>query len=131
MNYEWLGRYLLEKTGVTTDYHPEWEATCYFVGGKMFAMQGGDKDGRPIFTLKLEPSLSDLLRRQYPGVIVPGYYMNKVHWSSLYLESRIPEETVRGMADRAYEAGLCALSKKKRSEIEKEPQEGERDADRF
>lgn len=65
MNYEWLGRYLLEKTGVTTDYHPEWEATRYSVGGKMFAMQGGDKNGRSIFTLKLESSLSDLLSYEW------------------------------------------------------------------
>ena len=118
MSYGWLGGYLLQKAGVTTDYQPEWQSTRYFVGGKMFAMQGGDRNKRPIFTMKLEPSLGDFLRRQYPGAVVPGYYMNKVHWNSLYLESRVPEETVREMADKAYEAGLCALSKKKRSEIE-------------
>ena len=118
MNYEWLGDYFLQKAGVVKDYQREWEATRYFVGGKMFAMQGGDKDGKPIFTIKLEPSLGDFLRKQYPGAVVPGYYMNKVHWNSLYLEGAIPEETVREMADWAYEAGLRALPKKKRSEIE-------------
>ena len=63
MSYGWLGGYLLQKAGVTTDYQPEWQATRYFVGGKMFAMQGGDRNKRPIFTMKLEPSLGDFLRR--------------------------------------------------------------------
>ncbi|WP_066686241.1 MmcQ/YjbR family DNA-binding protein [Christensenella intestinihominis] len=117
MNYEWLREYCLRKPGVTTDYQPEWEATRYFVGGKMFAMQGGDREGRPIFTMKLAPALSDFLRHQHPGDIVPGYYMNKIHWSSLYLEGNVPGETVRKMADKAYEAGLAALPKKKQREI--------------
>ena len=126
MSYDWIGEYCLQKPGVTKDYQPEWKATRYFAGGKMFAMQGGDKDGKPIFTMKLEPALGDFLRHQHPGDIVPGYYMNKIHWNSLYLEGNVPEETVREMIDKAYEAGLAALPKKKRLEIE-----GESYADRF
>ena len=84
-----------------------------FVGGKMFAMQGGDKQGRPIFTMKLEPSLGDFLRGQYQE-IVPGYYMNKTHWNSLYLEGCVPEDVVRDMIEKSYEVTLSSLPKKAR-----------------
>ena len=116
MNYEWIDGYCLGKKGVTKDYQPEWEATRYFVGGKMFAMQGGDKQGKPIFTMKLEPSLGDFLRGQYQE-IVPGYYMNKTHWNSLYLEGCVPEDVVRDMIDKSYEVTLSSLPKKKQTEI--------------
>lgn len=116
MKYEWMDAYCLKKKGVTKDYQPAWEATRYFVGGKMFAMQGGDKTGRPIFTMKLEPSFNDLLRQQYEEV-VPGYYSNKMHWSSLYLDGNVPDEAVREMLDRSYLAGIAALPKKLQREI--------------
>ncbi len=116
MNYEWIDQYCLDKKGVTKDYQQEWQATRYFVGEKMFAMQGGDKQGKPIFTMKLEPSLGDFLRRQFPD-IVPGYYMNKQHWNSLYLNGSVPEDTVRDMIDKSYMTTLASLPKKKQNEI--------------
>lgn len=116
MKYEWIDAYCLGKRGVTKDYQPAWEAVRYFLGGKMFAMQGGDKTGRPIFTMKLEPALNDLLREQYEAV-VPGYYMNKVHWSSLYLDGDVPDEAVRRMLDKSYEAAFLALPKKTQREV--------------
>lgn len=116
MKYEWLNAYCLGKQGVETDFKEEWSATRYMLRGKMFAMQGGDKDGKPILTLKLEPAFNDYLRREY-AEIVPGYYMNKLHWSSLYLEGNVPDEVVRDMVDRSYETLLRSLSKKMQAEI--------------
>lgn len=116
MNYDWIDAYCLEKKGVTKDYQPEWQATRYFVGGKMFAMQGGDKNGRPIFTMKLEPAFNELIRQQFEE-LVPGYYMNKMHWSSLYLDGNVPDETVRDLLERSYETGINALPKKVQKEI--------------
>lgn len=112
MDYSWIGDYCLTHKGAQRDYKVEWEATRYMIGGKMFAMDGGDKAGRPIFTVKLEPLFSDLLRRQYPDVVVPGYYMNKDHWSSMYYAGEVPEETVREMIDQAYGLVLASLPKK-------------------
>jgi len=116
MAYEWLDEYCLKKQGVTKDYQPEWQATRYFIGGKMFAMQGGDKNGKPIFTMKLEPLFGDYLRKQYKD-IVPGYYMNKQHWNSLYLDGDVPDDVVHDMADKAYMAVLQTLTKKAQKEI--------------
>ena len=116
MKYEWLDEYVMGKKGVTKDYQPQWEAARYFIGGKMFAMQGGDKEGKPIFTMKLEPEVNDFMRQQFAEV-VSGYYMNKMHWSSLYLEGDVPDDVVRDMIDRSYETGIKALPKKLQKEI--------------
>lgn len=116
MAYEWIDSYCIQKKGVTKDFKPEWQATRYFVGGKMFAMQGTDKNGKPIFTMKLEPLFGELLRQQYKD-IVPGYYMNKLHWNSLYLDGTVPKEVIQDILDKTYLTGLTALTKKAQKEI--------------
>lgn len=115
-NYEWLDEYCLSKIGAVKDYQADWEATRYLVGGKMFAMCAADKDGKPIITLKLEPAFGDLLRQQYEHV-VPGYYMNKLHWNSLYLEGNVPDDVVQTMVNESHEIILKSLSKKLQLEI--------------
>ena len=116
--FEWIDAYALEKPGVEKSYKAEWNMQLYRVGGKIFLEFGGDKYGKPIYTMKLEPAFSELLRKQYPDMIVPGYYCNKVHWSSLYLDSPVPDETVRAMLDNAYTTVFSALPKKVQAEIQ-------------
>jgi predicted DNA-binding protein (MmcQ/YjbR family) len=82
-------------------------------------MLGEYKDGRPIVTVKLEPAMSELLRAQYPGDIIPGYYSNKRNWSSLFLGSDVSDDVVRVMLDNGYESTLASLSKKAQAEIGK------------
>lgn len=116
MNYEWLDDYCLSKKGVEKDYKLEWEATRYMIKGKMFLMQGGDKEGKPIITVKLEPMHGVLLRNEYNDII-PGYYMNKEHWNSVYIEGNVPDNIVRDMIDESYQLIFGSLSKKIQSEI--------------
>lgn len=116
MKYEWLDAYCLGKPGAKKDYKEEWQATRYMIRGKMFAMQGGDKNGTPIITFKLEPDFGTFLRSQYKDII-PGYYMNKEHWNSLYLDGEVSDEIVREMADRSYRLIFTSLSKKLQQEI--------------
>lgn len=79
-------------------------------------MQGGNKEGKAIITIKLEPSFGALLRSQYKD-ITPGYYMNKEHWNSLYLDGDVPDEVVKEMLDQAHQIVLHSLSKKVQKEI--------------
>jgi len=116
MKYPWLEKYLLDKPGAVKEYHEAFGVDRYLVGGKMFAMWGSDRDGRPIISLKLDPGRGDDLRQRYPD-IVPGYYMNKLHWNSLHLEGRAPDDLVRSMADESYDIIFASLPKKKRAEI--------------
>ncbi|MEI6580467.1 MAG: MmcQ/YjbR family DNA-binding protein [Eubacteriales bacterium] len=110
MKYEWLDEYCLSKKGAEKDFKLEWNATRYMIRGKMFAMQGGDKYSKPIITVKLEPLFGELLRKQYKDII-PGYYMNKEHWNSLYLDGDVPDDVLKDMLDKAYNILLASLSK--------------------
>ena len=116
MKYEWMDEYMRSKKGAEKDYKEEWEATRYMLKGKMFALQANHKDGREIITLKLEPTHGQLLRDEYADII-PGYYMNKEHWNSVYLDGEIPADLLQEMIDESYELILASLSKKARQEI--------------
>lgn len=116
MKYQWIDEYCLSKKGVEKDFKIEWDATRYMIRGKMFALQGGDKEGKPIITVKLAPMIGQLLRSQFKE-IVPGYYMNKEHWNSLYLEGDVPDDVLRDMLDQSYSILLDSFSKKVQKEI--------------
>ena len=114
---DWISGYCQQKQGVTQEYKAAWNANLHLIGGKIFVMLGEYKDGRPLLTVKMEPAFSELLRAQYPGDIIPGYYTDKNHWSSLFLDSSVPDEVARAMLDNGYETTLGTLSKKAQSEI--------------
>lgn len=86
------------------------------LAGKMFAMQGTDKDGNPIITLKIEPSYGAELRKDYKD-IVPGYYMNKLHWNSVRLDGDVPDDILKEMVDESYQILLNSLPKKLQKEF--------------
>jgi predicted DNA-binding protein (MmcQ/YjbR family) len=117
VKYEWIDGYLLSKKGVEKDFKEEWGCFRYRIFDKMFAYVGGDKYGKPIITMKIEPLYGDFLKKQYKD-IVPGYYANKTHWVSLYLEGNVDDETVRQMLDNSYKTLIASLPKKYQRELE-------------
>ena len=116
MNYEWMDEYFLAKKCAQKDFKVEWGVNRYLIGGKMFGMLGGDKYGKPIITLKCEPVFGKMLRETYEHII-PGYYMNKEHWNSLYLEGDVPDDILKQMIDMSYSLVLGSLTKKAQAEI--------------
>jgi predicted DNA-binding protein (MmcQ/YjbR family) len=116
VKYEWLDEYCLSKKGTEKDFKIEWNATRYLIGGKIFAMQGGDKDNKAIITLKCEPVFGQFLREQHQH-IVAGYYMNKDHWNSVYLDGDVPDDILKQMINMSYDLVLNSLSKKTIKEI--------------
>ena len=115
-NYPWLDKYLMSKPGATKDFKEEWLATRYMLFGKMFAMQGDDNTARAVITLKLHPTNGAFLREQYPDII-PGYYMNKNHWNSVYLNGKVPDIVLKSMIDESHAILLASLTKKQQKEI--------------
>lgn len=109
---DWIHDYCMQKHGVENEFKEVWNAHLYKIGGKIFAMHGENKDCRPLLTIKLEPAFSELLRARFTGDIIPGYYTDKVHWSSLFLDSDVPEDVARAMLDNGHETALDALPKK-------------------
>ena len=64
-SYKWLDEYLQKQPGTEKAYQAEWHADKYLLHGKMYAYIGtNDNNGRPIITMKLEPTYSELLSRE-------------------------------------------------------------------
>ena len=116
MKYPWMDEYFMNLRGTHKDYQPDWQATRYFLADKMYAMIGGDKSGKQIVTLKCDPIFAEMLRKQYKDII-PGYYMNKQHWNSLYLEGNVPDSVLKDMIDMAHRLVLEKLPKKIREDL--------------
>ena len=117
MKYPWIEDYLLSKKGVEKDFKAEWNWERYMIRDKMFCALCLDDAGKLTYiTLKLEPARGDALRQLYPDII-PGYYMNKVHWNSVKPDGEVPEDLMRQMLEEAYSLVLAGFSKKKQMEI--------------
>ena len=118
MKYPWTNEYLLAKPGVTKDLQTEWNWIRYQIGGKLFAAVClDDATGKPVYiTLKLDPAEGDFLRQQYADII-PGYYMNKVHWNSIKAEGNVPDELLKEMLEKSYRLVLGGFSKKRQKEL--------------
>lgn len=117
MKYEWIDEFLLNKKAVTRDFKEEWNWIRYMIGGKMFVAICLDDSGKPYYiTLKLNPVESDLLRQQFPDIL-PGYYMNKVHWNSIKADGNVPDDLLKDMLDKSYDLVLKGLSKKVQKEL--------------
>lgn len=121
-HYPWLDQYLLSKPGVTKDLKIEWDWLRYQVGGKLFAAtcQPGEAykgyDCRELVTLKCEPLLAEALREEHADII-PGFYMDKRNWNSVFLDGTVPEDVLRDLCDRSYQLVFSKLTKKLQKEI--------------
>ncbi len=117
MKYPWIDEYLMKKTGVTKDLQAAWNWIRYHVGGKLFAIICLDRTDIPYYiTLKLESVEGEFLRQQYED-IVPGFYMNKLHWNSIKPDGQVPDALMKEMLDKSYGLALGSLSKKKQKEL--------------
>lgn len=116
MNHLWIEDYCLAKRGANKEFKEEWQAIRYMVGNKMFALQGCDNKGNAILTLKLLPAEGAYLRSQYKDIL-PGYYMNKEHWNSIYLDGAVPKDVIQTLLDQSYSILFSSLTKKAQKEI--------------
>lgn len=117
MRYTWIDEYLLSMPSVTKDLQADWNWIRYQIGGKMFAAVCLNQENKPYYiTLKLEPSEGDFLRSQYPDII-PGYYMNKIHWNSVKPDGEVPDELLKDILERSYKLVLKSFSQKKQREL--------------
>ncbi|WP_082235548.1 MmcQ/YjbR family DNA-binding protein [Halobacillus massiliensis] len=118
---EHIHKYCMKLAGTTHDYKEEWSADRYHVGGKMYAMVGGDSERKPIISLKCDPGRAEVLRDTYEGII-PGYYMNKTHWNSVYLDADLPEGLLEELISHSHSLVFNKLTKKLQKQIEEAAQ---------
>lgn len=120
--YNWLDAHLCSKTGCVKDFKAEWGWWRYQVGSRMFAatcQPSGEHpvyQGRELISLKCEPLLALELQKEFPDV-VPGFYMDKQHWISVFLDGEVGDDMLRALCDRSYELVFEKLTKKARTEI--------------
>jgi len=120
--YPWLDSYLRGKAGAAYDYKEEWSWHRYQVGGKMFAAicrpdaKYQPYGGRELISLKADPHMSELLRADHADIL-PGFYMDKAHWNSVYLDGEVPEDLLRRLVDISYRLVFSKLTKKAQKEI--------------
>ena len=118
MRYDWMDEELLAWPGVTRDFKAEWNWTRYMVGGKLFCAVCHDDAGADVYiTMKLEPLRGEFLRAQFPGDVIPGYYMNKLHWNSVRAQGSLPEDILRDMLMESYRLVAASLPKRTRAEL--------------
>ena len=111
-----LQSFCLTLPGTMHDYQLNRQADRYHIGGKMFAMMGGDSQRKPIITLKCDPTHAEKLRETYQGII-PGHYMNKTHWNSIYFDSDLSNDLLENLILHSYNLVFEKLTKKIQNQI--------------
>lgn len=78
------------------------ENLVYKIKGKMFLLISLD-DIPPRINVKTDPDHSVELRETYPENILPGFHMNKKHWNTLVLNTRLSPSLVQTLIRESYE----------------------------
>jgi predicted DNA-binding protein (MmcQ/YjbR family) len=77
------------------------EHLVYKVKGKMFLLLSLEEQPARI-NVKTDPDRSVELREAYPDNILPGYHMNKKHWNTLVLNTRLKPSLVQALILDSY-----------------------------
>lgn len=111
-SHEWILDEAKKLSSSEVTFKDEWQAHCFFIGGKLFGYLGTNKENEVILTLKGDPALNQELRESY-DFVVPGYYMNKVHWISIKLDSKeVKPILIQSLLKKSYELIFSGLPKK-------------------
>jgi predicted DNA-binding protein (MmcQ/YjbR family) len=99
------------------------EISVFKVLGKMFALTS--LDGRPLtVNLKCDPDDAIRLRDDHPGLIVPGWHMNKRHWNTVTVTGapdggRLPDRVVRELVEDSYDLVVAGLPRADRLRLDR------------
>ncbi|MGW7569437.1 MmcQ/YjbR family DNA-binding protein [Streptomyces tendae] len=99
------------------------ETSVFKVLGKMFALTS--LDGRPLtVNLKCDPDDAIRLRDDHPGLIVPGWHMNKRHWNTVAVGAgpdggRLPDRVVRELVEDSYDLVVAGLPRAERLRLDR------------
>lgn len=93
------------------------ETSVFKVLGKLFALSR--LDGEPLtVNLKCEPEIAVRLREEHPGVVVPGWHMNKRHWNTVTV-GELPARQVRELVEDSYDLVVAGLPRPERLRLDR------------
>ncbi|NCH92320.1 MmcQ/YjbR family DNA-binding protein [Cronobacter sakazakii] len=107
--------YCMNKPGAEQSEHREWKAAQIKVGDVMFAMVH-EVNQRPAVSLKTSPELAELLRQEHKDVF-PSAQLNKAHWSTVFLDSDLPDSQIYYLVDASYQQALGLLPEHIRQQL--------------
>ncbi|CQR64153.1 MmcQ/YjbR family DNA-binding protein [Streptomyces leeuwenhoekii] len=94
------------------------EISVFKVRGKLFALT--DLDARPLtVNLKCDPEDAVRLRAEHPGLIVPGWHMNKRHWNTVTADGGLPDGLVRELVEDSYDLVVAGLPRAERLRLDR------------
>jgi predicted DNA-binding protein (MmcQ/YjbR family) len=102
MHVEWVRDFCLSFDDVEECQPFGPENLVYKIKGKMFLLISLD-DIPPRINIKTDPDKSIDLREVYPDNILPGFHMNKKHWNTLVLNTRLSPSLVQALIRESYE----------------------------
>ncbi|MFJ8533529.1 MmcQ/YjbR family DNA-binding protein [Streptomyces sp. NPDC093591] len=94
------------------------EISVFKVQGKMFALSW--MDALPLkVNLKCDPEDAVRLRTEHPGLIAPGYHMNKRHWNTVTVDGELPDRVVRELIEDSYDLVVAGLPRAERLRLDR------------
>ncbi|MFI6334449.1 MmcQ/YjbR family DNA-binding protein [Streptomyces sp. NPDC050535] len=94
------------------------ETSVFKVLGKLFALT--NLGARPLtVNLKCDPDDAVRLRGEYPGLVIPGYHMNKRHWNTVTVDGELPDRLVRELVEDSYDLVVAGLPKADRLRLDR------------
>ena len=111
-----LRKLCLSFPGAYEDF-PFGEVSSVFkVEKKLFAISALEASPLTV-SVKCEPGLAEQLRGSYPGLVVPGYHLNKRHWNTVLCDGSLPDEMVRDMVEDSYDLIVAAMPRAVRERL--------------
>ncbi|MGW5971160.1 MmcQ/YjbR family DNA-binding protein [Streptomyces sp. NPDC055186] len=94
------------------------ETSVFKVLGKVFALTA--LDARPLtVSLKCDPEDAVRLRAEHPGLIVPGWHLNKRHWNTVTVDGDLPDRLVRELVEDSYDLVVAGLPRAERLRLDR------------
>ncbi|MFD5077872.1 MmcQ/YjbR family DNA-binding protein [Streptomyces sp. NPDC058371] len=94
------------------------DTSVFKVLGKVFALS--HLGGRPLtVNLKCDPEDAVRLREEHPGLVVPGWHMNKRHWNTVTVDGSLPGRLVRELVEDSYDLVVAGLPRAERLRLDR------------
>jgi predicted DNA-binding protein (MmcQ/YjbR family) len=108
-----LRAFCLSFNAAVEDFPFNPETSVFKVQGKLFALT--NLDALPLtVNLKCDPEDAVRLRGEHPGLVVPGYHMNKRHWNTVTVDGDLPDRLVKELIEDSYDLVVAGLPRAER-----------------
>ncbi|MER6978421.1 MmcQ/YjbR family DNA-binding protein [Streptomyces carpinensis] len=94
------------------------ETSVFKVRGKLFALSALGAEPLTV-NLKCDPEDAVRLRGEHPGLVVPGWHMNKRHWNTVTVDGGLPDRLVRELVEDSYDLVVAGLPRAERLRLDR------------